>query len=619
MIQEAPQPADGKKVTQPADSTHEKVATNQLVDPGKLFSDSVGASTLLITAARKTDWSTPAVTSSLPSRGQKLDSFLTFDNTIYGSCTLDNNFNLNNIGTPSKFPSNSLSWASSYNIDTFNNIDYAKNYWTTDYSTQLGAKADTTLGLIFDDKGDADKLKLWKAPEADAGFKAQMDAHKSGETWSENGVSYYKTDQGDLVRKDANGVHFAGADGLRFDASRGEATFSKNGETVVKKGHDYFKKYPDGEEVQITEKGDIEAIVKLEGMVFEQRKAALAKMDPAALAEARTHGSRTVTGPDGVQIFKVDKDGDLVAKSSKEAGAFVRTRGGDVYHVKDGKVYKVVNHTEQEVSGEQIPSLIKRGDDDSLKIGSVTLTRDNQYIDSDHNQNMEDMRARVSANTTKGPVIAEAVDGKETLKTADHKYQFDPSNGGKYAILKPDNSVDLTFDNRTQRLSTDGVIFTPDGCQIGNNFIGYDGSFIAGTRVIFSSDSSYSSYANQDSVDEKVSDSVDDARQELGDVSGDLANYSADFGDVADLRDNLSLLSSLQGLNLSESARAKVSSSMSSVSGALSNALRQAEAASLAHRLTGAQSSQLVKEIVDAGGSPAAAEEIMLRAGLVKV
>src|SRR5271168_3610357 len=175
-------------------------------------------------------------------------------------------------------------------VNTFTSATFADAFWTPKFSDQLCTQSDAALKTVFDEKGDGDKLKAYK-PTDDREVKSILASHKKGDHWTANGTSYYVDSSGDLIEKDKKGIRFFGADGTKYDGNRKEGVLTHNGETVVRKGNEYFKKYPDGQEVQITEKQDIEALVKIDGLIFEQRRAALQQMNPDGLADAASRGS----------------------------------------------------------------------------------------------------------------------------------------------------------------------------------------------------------------------------------------------------------------------------------------------------------------------------------------
>jgi len=162
----------------------------------------------------------------------------------YGSCSV----------SPSKLP--------------FSSEEFAQNFWTTDFSTKLCTQSDAALNQVFDEQGDADKVKAYK-PSDDKTVRDLLASHKKGDHWQTGDASYFIDNSGDLITRNKQGVHFVGADGLRYDGNHGDGVLTHNGETVVRKGDKYFKQYPDGEQFEITDPKDKEAIVKVEGLIFE--------------------------------------------------------------------------------------------------------------------------------------------------------------------------------------------------------------------------------------------------------------------------------------------------------------------------------------------------------------
>ena len=233
-----------------------------------------------------------------------------------------------------------------------------------------------------------------------------------------------------------------------------------NGETVVRKDGKYFKQYPDGEQFEITDPKDKEAIVKLEGLIFEQRNAVLNKMDRADLIDATHHGNRIVTGKDGVAVYRVDGDENVIAKNTHDHGTFVYLKGsGDVYHIHDGQIYRMNrdDHTEALVNNDSIPSNFKRNADGTIAVGSITIGKDDKFCDSEHNVQMGDKDNRVTAHTEKGDVTASVEQGREQIQTADHTYAMDTNaagGAGTFSVFSSNQTLDASYAAQTTVLRT---------------------------------------------------------------------------------------------------------------------------------------------------------------------
>jgi hypothetical protein len=488
----------------------------------------------------------------------------------------------------------------------------ASQFWTKDFLNDLSTAAGSTLDRLY---SGADKERV-KGGNLDAG-NPDKTSHKPGDRWSENGVNYFVDDRGDLIGKDKSGVHFKGSDGLRYDSNGKDAILTKNGETVEKKGDQYFKKYADGEEVQIKDKGDIEAIVKLEGMVFEQKKSALSHLDANKLADAANDQSKVLTGNNELQVIKVDdKTGTVVGKSSNEKGAMVHLADGSNYRVENGKVFAVDSSgAKTEVKDGDLPAEIKRGPDGTLKIGSVSLTQNNEYHDSEHSMSMSDEQAKITAQTAKGLITAEVKDGLSVIQTPDHSYEYD-DKGGKYVVLNAaDRSVDLSYDNATRNLVTDGVTFTPNGTQIGNTFIGNDGSL---SNPAFSSDDNDKKAAKERDKDaEKAKEAQEAVNRRVSSVASGISSHSATEADVAELQTDLAILSAVQNSgDLSAQAKEQVIAEEGFVRDVLAKITPQAQANDLA-KGAGLDNPELTKEVVDSGKTVSAAEAALRRYGLL--
>lgn len=536
-----------------------------------------------------------------------------YNSAFGGACTVGDISSLNstNLLASLKGAGNDFSAISGLDNKTYS--AYASSMWTDKFETSLSADATKTLNTVFDEAGDAAKLSQYKPTALDTSTKTMLDAHKNGDSWSVEGTNYYKTDAGGLISRNKDGVHYVGADGLRFDGNKNEGTITKNGETIVKKGNDYFKKYPDGQQVQITEKGDIAAIEKLEGMVFEQRRAALEKLSPDALAKIAQKGeSKTVQGTDGVQVFNVDCHGDVIAKSSNQHGAFVRLKdSGQTFRIHDGNVYTIGpdGKSETKVAADKLPKQFTVNPDGSIRVGTVTLTKDNQWIESTHHQHMQNMVAKVTADTQHGPVVAEVKNGVESLQAPDHKFVFDSKaegGVGKFNVFNSDGSTDLTYNYRTHDLSTDGIDWSPQGLRIGDDFIGADNSLIENNRQIWignaeSSSNDFAADAKRSS--EQVAEEELDADSVLADAEGEIGMGTVDFGDVAEINAEYQSLVGLQGLNLDANTRAALSNQIGRLAGEIPAVQAQAEASAIAANLVGTADPTLTKEIVANGGT----------------
>ena len=483
-------------------------------------------------------------------------------------------------------------------VNSFNNPEYADKFWNKEFAQKLSSEADATL-------------KQLRGPETAVAQKQFDDNrqklignHKGGDHWTEDGTQYFLDKNGDLLSKNQSGVHYQGADGLRFDGNGKEATLTKDGETVIRHGDQYLKKYKNGEEVEIVNKGDKEALLRLQNMVVEQRKKAVPKLNKTELDQAAKEHSKIITGTDGVAVMNVnDQTGNVVAKSSKEDGATIRLNDGSMFKVLNGQVSSIDAHgIEHEVADSNLPDGIKRGEKDSIKVGTVTLTADNILQDTVNSVLMQNMEAKVTAETAAGPVVTEVVDGTSTVKTADHRYVYD-SKQGKYSVFNADNTVDLTFDNATSTLITDGVTFTPSGTQIGGTHIGTDG------RISESRSSSDRSRATAPEK-EAAKQAAATAAGELAQVCSDIAGYSATGADVAKLHGDLAMLAGVKGLlasfqdveELTAQISNRVSAQESAIANVLGTAVKQANANETASELTGKTNHQLAQTIATSGG-----------------
>jgi hypothetical protein len=548
-----------------------------------------------------------------------------------GACTVGDTSSLttSNLLAGLKSGQPDFSLVSSLDNKTYSQL--AGNMWTDKFENSLNTNATKTLNGIFDDEGDSAKVAQYKAPALDASTQSMLTAHKAGESWSADGTNFYKTDAGGLISRDKSGVHYVGADGLRFDGNHNDGTITKDGETVVKKGDNYFKQYPDGQQVQIKDKGDIAAIEKLEGMVFEQRRSALERMSPALLAKIAQEGkndeNKTVQGPDGVQVFNVDHQGDVVAKSSKEHGAFVRLKDGETFRIKDGNAYTMGpdGHTETQVPLDKLPKQFKVNPDGSITLGTVTLTKDNQWIESSHHQHMHNMEAKVTADTAHGPVVAEVKAGVETVSAPDHNYSFEPKaegGTGKFTVTKPDGSTDLTYNYGTHSLDTDGINWSPQGIQIGDDFIGCDNSLSENRVQVWNGQLAYQTEQDEEddeaeASDDKATQATFDADSVAADAAGEVGLGTIDFGDVASLNAEYSALLGLQGLNLDTDARAALSNQIAELESEMPAVQAQAEANALVTSLTGTSDAALTKEVAANGGGANLPDAVKQRLSLL--
>lgn len=537
-----------------------------------------------------------------------------YNSAFNGACTVGDTSSLNSTNLLASLKGARNDFSAISGLDNKAYSAYASNMWTDKFETSLSTDATKTLNTVFDEAGDAAKLAQYQPTALDSSTKTMLDAHKNGDSWSAEGTNYYKTDAGGLISRNKDGVHYVGADGLRFDGNKNEGTITKNGETIVKKGNDYFKKYPDGQQVQITEKGDIAAIEKLEGMVFEQRRAALEKLSPDALAKIAQKGeSKTVQGTDGVQVFNVDCHGDVIAKSSNQNGAFVRLKeSGQTFRIHDGNVYTIGpdGKSETHVPADKLPKQFTVNPDGSIRVGTVTLTKDNQWIESTHHQHMQNMVAKVTADTQHGPVVAEVKNGVESIQAPDHKFVFDSKaegGVGKFNVFNSDGSTDLTYNYRTHDLSTDGIDWSPQGLQIGDDFIGADNSLIENNQQIWigNAESSSNDFAEDEAKrsSEQAAEEELDADGVLADAEGEIGMGTIDFGDVAEINAEYQSLVGLQGLNLDASSRAALSNQIGQLAGEMPAVQAQAEASAIAANLVGTADPTLTKEIVADGGT----------------
>jgi hypothetical protein len=527
---------------------------------------------------------------------------------------------LNQIADPLKLMQEGYGGACSASPAGFNtNPKFDDAFWTAKFSDQLCTQSAATLDGVFDEKGDSAKLKAYK-PADDQQVKSILAAHKKGDHWTANGTNYYVDSSGDLIEKDQKGIHFFGADGTRYDGNRKEGVLTHNGETVVRKGNEYFKKYPDGQEVQITEKQDIEALVKIDGLIFEQRRTALQQMNADGLADAARRGSRIVTGTDGVAVYKVDADGDVIAKNSHDHGAYVRLKNGEMYQIRDGKVYKMggQGQSPQEMTEADLPPQIKRGPDGSITVGTVTIEKGDKYHDREHNIQMSDQANRVTAATSQGEVTAHVDNGKETIDSSSRSYTYDPSGGGKYCVRNSNGTDDLTFDNFTGALTTDGATFTPDGCQINDITMGNDGSVSDDILSIINADDNVQDdVAVASSTEEAVGAQVIDSETDISNALADVGKSDANFGDLSELEADLTDLDMVgSSTRMTDGAIAKINYEKGAVHSAIAALSLVTQASRNTTQMAGVENSDLTKEVVEQGGDANATAIVLRRHGL---
>ncbi len=543
-------------------------------------------------------------------------------------CTIDDYksaFDLSSLTTGAK--GKDLNALNSWKNNLY--TSYASNMWTDDFQKTLSTKADSALKTAFDEKDDAAKLAGYKPTGLDSATQTALASHKNGEAWVDGANKFYKTDNGALVERSKDGIHYIGPDGLRYDGSHGEGRLTKDGQTVSKdKDGTYWKEYPNGDKVKIDPKTDGDAIAAIEqvnGLVIEQRKHALAAM-AGQMADAKNRGDRTVEGPDGIAVFRVTKEGDVIGKSSKEHGAFVKMHDGGMYRVKDGQVYTMQDGKETLVTGE-LPAGMKRNPNGSITVDSVTLSKDNKYDDNCHHQHMDNLTAKTTAETPNGPVVASVENGKESVHTRDRDYVFDSTKGpaGDFTVTNSNGTRDLDFNYNTHVLDTDGVKWGPSGLDFGDGacFIGNDDSItdFSGHDVFSDiAESSYAAYTaerdeEQTTKEEEKAEAVSAAAvDEIADVGGELSAGTIDYADVGDLNHDLASLTRIAGMsNLDATTKAAVERAIGQVSTELPLAERQAQASELAQKLAGGPNPELTKAIMDGG----AVDPILKRWGLL--
>jgi hypothetical protein len=508
---------------------------------------------------------------------------------------------------------------------TFASADFAQNFWTTDFSSKLCTQSDAALNQVFDEEGDFTKLKAYKADD-DATVKSLLASHKKGDHWQSGDSSYFIDNSGDLITKDKQGVHFLSADGLRYDGSHGEGVLTHNGESVVRKGDKYFKQYPDGEQFEITDPKDKEAIIKIEGLVFEQRNAALRKMDRADLVDAMHQGSRIVQGNDGVAVYRVDGDQNVIAKNTNDHGAFVYLkRSGDLYHIHDGQIYRMNrdDHTETLVSDGQLPSNFKRNVDGTISVNTVTIGKDDKLSDSDQQVQMRDKGNRVTAHTGKGDVTASVVQGQEQIQTADHRYSFDTAaagGAGTFSVFNNNQMLDSNYDFSTNYFCTDGVCFTPQGCRFDDDLLlGNDNSVTDSFLNIFSGDNyndhDYDDYITGAEIDTQPE--IQDAKSDMSAALADVANARGSASDLAELEADLVTLDLAGGAQgLTEEAKAKINLQKGAVLSAIGVLNLTMSASQNILSATGIQDSGLTTESLALGGDANSVDRVLRKHGL---
>ncbi|CAN5951219.1 unnamed protein product [Sphagnum jensenii] len=494
---------------------------------------------------------------------------------------------------------------------------YLEEFWTTEFSSQLCTESSKALATIFDEKGDQERVGK-QADHEDALTRKILSSHKKGEHWQDGGTSYYIDQSGDLIAKDKKGLHFVGANGLRYDGNRKEGQLSLNGETVTRRGDKYLKKFPDGQEYEITDGEDKAAIVKIEGLVFEQRMAVLKELNRAGLEMAREKGSRIVTASDGVAIYKVDNDENVIARNTREHGTFVLAKStGQIYHIDHGQVYAVHgDHTQTEVKDSDLPKFLSRRADGSIVMGSVTIGPNNDYADRDHGIHMTDLDHKVTATTGQKEITASVSNGVQEIQTPQRDYRFDEAGGLKFTVTRADQSIDSVFDFAASSLNTDGVEFTPIGMKMNGLSFDVDNSFSDGILTIFNTEDDDYNFRSID-AEEDARGEATDSQEDVTDALADIALATPDRGDLSELEaDLLSLQNSQAVSGLSDDSKVRLSNQIGSVLIALARLTQLADTAQNTATAFGFEDNQLTKEVIALGGDAGAVSAILQKYSL---
>ena len=219
---------------------------------------------------------------------------------------------------------------------------------------------------------------------------------------------------------------------------------------------------------------------------------------------------------------------------------------------------------------------------------------------------MADQASRVTATTKQGDVSAQVDNGKGTVTTPSRSYTYDPAGKGKYCIRNSDGSDDLTYDNATRSLTTDGATFTPDGVQIGDISMGYDGSVSDSfLKIIDSDDNSSSTPGASAAGDEAVRDELADTSTDVANALADVGRFEANIGDLNELRDELCELEMIGG-KLSDGAVAKLNYAKGTVKSAISALSAVVDAAQKTVQIAGVENGDLTREVVQDGGNATA-------------
>jgi hypothetical protein len=403
---------------------------------------------------------------------------------------------------------------------------------------------------------------------------------------------------------------------MRLDAQGNNASMSVDGKTIQKVGDNYYKQYPDGEKVQITEKSDIKAIVNFEGHMFEQTNKALRQLNSQTMQEAAQHeGERIILASDGTAVFHTFQNGDVLGKDSHTHGSVARLADGEMYVVHDDKVYRLGANGQpgDALQNNALPEgMTLDPTSGHIMFHGIDLSG-NGYHDTAHGVSMDDHAQAVNVHTEKGDVVASSVNGQEKIATPDRTFDYD-CRANTYKVTNPDNSVDLSFNYQTQTLNTEGVTFTPTGTSFGDysytsdgNTATYDGS------DLFSNgdDGSGASYSTDGSM---VQADIADANSDTSAIGADLASgndgavYALADDEISDI--NQALASS----KLSAGQIAQLSIKRDQALDALARADRQVAAASKSNELAGVTRPDVTAAIAAGDQSPAA---VLKRKGIL--
>jgi hypothetical protein len=352
---------------------------------------------------------------------------------------------------------------------------------------QMRSGLDKAFTASYENAGGSSSTLTADAQALKTEREVALKNHKPDTQWFENGKLYKLNAKGDLlIYKDENEMQWIGGDGSQYEKKNGEQIWRRDGREIKAENGVYTYRAADGS-YKVIDGNAKKLVEQIGGLLFSFTAKSEVSMDVTRTAVMKiadgVHGHGNA-----MAVLKTDQFGNRILLDSLY-GVYVFGKDGKNYHLdRDGSLWNIdekgVRHQVKD-----IPGILTRGADGTLRFGSIKIEKDGSFVDSER-----DLRMAGSAITwkDKGHTYKEVLENGHWHEFVDGKMTGDADvKTGDIKILENGNTV-LNYNFETKKMHAFGITFSPQGTKID----GTDFSISSAGAVKFDNGTTWAGTAN---------------------------------------------------------------------------------------------------------------------------